>query len=1318
MKNLSIILFLLLLLTTLAQGSLTRAPEDFMGRVTLPTGVEVEVLKFKSDQIVYAGTNGAGLYVSYDGGSNWGKLTAFPEEFPCIKDILITKNKDLYVATYGGGVYYSNDNGATFIPKNNGIKNLLIQALAVTQSGKLLCGTYGGGIYYSDNDGDYWTRTDAGLRYDNVTCITEMNNGFILAGTWGGGFYVSRDTCKTWLVSNTQLTNIFINDLVKDESGKVFAATNGTGVMFTGDGITWHNYSNKYHHYQVNDISPLLDTAVVSVGVNKYQLLMGTRSAGMYFWDDIWNCWQNTGEFALGITACAVSPNGTILATRTLGDVTRSTDNGEHWTICATKIIEYDLAEFTGFEDQLNLFTSKFDNSLVLFSKSNTIRKVYKSENHGYDWRYLGSLTVRKINDVEITPEGNIFVTADEGVYGSIDGGKTFNSILTVPDKKEKYWEFYDIEYDAVTKTIATTFVYFVPDTITQPPNKPKPFLECINRIYKSTNNGTSWTNADYDTTGIDFFHIDKQSNWYMRKGISFVKSVDHGLSFNALFPHKVKRLIYGKDGNQYTFDDQNQLFYSSKFSSTFNQIPFKPEILVPSNDWSIKNISIDSNSRIYVSIWISTPSQGVIYELYKTDDFGNNWQTLKGCYNMDRIRGICSDYSGYTYIWTNALYKVLNPISLDAPFTITPKDGQKGEEINPDFAWERAKFAEEYELQIDQTDLFYSPFETNATGDTTLKAVIELKYNQEYYWRIRSKTHSARSAWTINSFTTGMEPPFLISPEKDELGVPLNAGLKWHKKEEATHYSIQVAEDENFDKIVYSQDNHPDTTITTNKLIGLKTYYWRVKAFTSNNASSWSEVWNFQTVLGPPKLVYPENNSLDKLLSEQFKWHKSAEAQTYFIQVAKDSAFTDLFFEGSSGVDTFKIIDNMLPETDYFWHVASVNTEGISEYSEIWTFRTSFKPLELQTPANEKVNVPLDTKFTWLEHNGGSQYQIQISKVNDFKTTVVDEKVNNLLEYQTNKLEYYKEYFWRVRLIVGTRVGLWSEVWAFKTGIQSAGLLNPPDKSIDQPTTIKFKWSEIIGAKYYQLQISKNDNFTDLVYSMDSLDKAEQYVEDLEPELLYYWRVRAWNDESYGTSQWSQVWTFTTGKVTLILRNPKTGATGVVIPTLLTWFTATTAEYYHLQVAKDANFTNVIFDKDSIYDTKCTLSKTDVETNTNYFWHVKGVSKKYTTPWSDTWQFSTGEVSVKESPLFSSIKLYPNPTGSKAELSINDAETCDAKILISTVDGKIIKTDVIRLLIGETRYEIDTEKLSSGSYYITIITPSGYVTRELIVVK
>jgi hypothetical protein len=54
------------------------------------------------------------------------------------------------------------------------------------------------------------------------------------------------------------------------------------------------------------------------------------------------------------------------------------------------------------------------------------------------------------------------------------------------------------------------------------------------------------------------------------------------------------------------------------------------------------------------------------------------------------------------------------------------------------------------------------------------------------------------------------------------------------------------------------------------------------------------------------------------------------------------------------------------------------------------------------------------------------------------------------------------------------------------------------------------------------------------MVYSKDSITTTEHFVPDLEKEILYYWRVRVWNEETIGTAYWSEVWTFRTGETSV----------------------------------------------------------------------------------------------------------------------------------------------------------------------------------------
>ena len=135
-----------------------------------------------------------------------------------------------------------------------------------------------------------------------------------------------------------------------------------------------------------------------------------------------------------------------MLATRSVGDVTRSTDNGMTWDQSAKQIVQSDSADYVDTENFLQLFTSDYDNSLISISKSDTMRNIYKSTNNGNDWVYLGTIKSAKVNDVKFSPKGDIFIAAKEGIFGTTDGGKTFNLLCAQTDLHN--WQFLDIEYD------------------------------------------------------------------------------------------------------------------------------------------------------------------------------------------------------------------------------------------------------------------------------------------------------------------------------------------------------------------------------------------------------------------------------------------------------------------------------------------------------------------------------------------------------------------------------------------------------------------------------------------------------------------------------------------------------------------------------------------------------------------------------------------------------------------------------------------------------------------------------------------------------
>jgi len=142
-------------------------------------------------------------------------------------------------------------------------------------------------------------------------------------------------------------------------------------------------------------------------------------------------------------------------------------------------------------------------------------------------------------------------------------------------------------------------------------------------------------------------------------------------------------------------------------------------------------------------------------------------------------------------------------------------------------------------------------------------------------------------------------------------------------------------------------------------------------------------------------------------------------------------------------------------------------------------------------------------------------------------------------------------------------------------------GLRFPSNNSKDNKTTIQFLWFSTNGAKYYFLQVARDINFNDLIFSKDSIETTNYEVKNLLPKTTYFWRVRASNVD--GTSSWSQVWIFQTGSPVPILRYPENQSYQVPLEVTFLWDSLENATAYFLQVSTDETFNQLIQSIDNI---------------------------------------------------------------------------------------------------------------------------------------
>lgn len=99
-----------------------------------------------------------------------------------------------------------------------------------------------------------------------------------------------------------------------------------------------------------------------------------------------------------------------------------------------------------------------------------------------------------------------------------------------------------------------------------------------------------------------------------------------------------------------------------------------------------------------------------------------------------------------------------------------------------------------------------------------------------------------------------------------------------------------------------------------------------------------------------------------------------------------------------------------------------------------------------------------------------------------------------------------------------------------FGLSILSADLIQPANNSTLFHTYVQFEWEQVPSADRYQLMVSNNDSFSDVIINVT--DQTLIYIdrENIEWSSQYYWKVRKHNlDGDLGS--WSDVFTFTTAE-------------------------------------------------------------------------------------------------------------------------------------------------------------------------------------------
>ena len=469
------------------------------------------------------------------------------------------------------------------------------------------------------------------------------------------------------------------------------------------------------------------------------------------------------------------------------------------------------------------------------------------------------------------------------------------------------------------------------------------------------------------------------------------------------------------------------------------------------------------------------------------------------------------------------------------------------------------------------------------------------------------------------------------------------------------------------------------------------------------------------KTVPDIPVLLSPAKNTTGQNINIVLSWNNSNKASTYSIQVSTRSDFSSTIIDESGIKITSKSINGLLNNTTYYWRVNAENTDGTSNWSDIWSFKTIIaKPgtVILESPMNNSINQAIAQEFSWGVVSDAASYRLQVSVESDFSTTILDESNITSNGKSVNGLSNNTTYYWRVKSANIAGTSSWSDTWRFTTIVSlpdEVTLLSPGNNSVNQATTTELSWGISSDAVSYRLQVSENSDFSTTIIDESDITSNGKSVNGLSNNTTYYWRVKSANIA--GTSSWSDTWSFTTivslpGEVALL--SPLNNSTDQKTSLILNWSSASDAISYILQVSERSDFGSFIVNEKNIITTSKEIS--GLQPNTTYFWRVNAENISGKGKWSEMWNFTTLKPEeVDNINSLSTVQIYPNPA--KDNLFIKGLREKNISVLILTLDGKLIKKTNT-----EGDNSVDISDIRQGAFLIHLINSESFVIKKLVI--
>lgn len=314
---------------------------------------------------------------------------------------------------------------------------------------------------------------------------------------------------------------------------------------------------------------------------------------------------------------------------------------------------------------------------------------------------------------------------------------------------------------------------------------------------------------------------------------------------------------------------------------------------------------------------------------------------------------------------------------------------------------------------------------------------------------------------------------------------------FRWKYKQPVKNPFLQVSKDRNFSTVLYERKVDGEKHMAQ----GVQTqgqFYWRIVQKETEAVFSKSDTNVFRLgILKSPEMYIPKQNEViqsslkkgDQIsqASVQFLWERKLGVKSYHFQLSKDQAFQSLVV--SEEVLNSYIKGMKLPKGDYYWRV------------------------RVSSPAMAVGNWPSPHRFK-VDSSDQVPLLIAENQQNEVKPLRPDKGQNGIPSFRELDMSKLGEATSERDISLSAPQLTRADI---KTLLKFDRQLNSREpaavkKAIQNPP--QFQWEEVVGANAYEIEISKDEEFKQIVEEQSVKNTTYKWRNVKVGD--YYWRVGA----------------------------------------------------------------------------------------------------------------------------------------------------------------------------------------------------------------